>query len=221
MTFLFFIDNDGDGFGSDEQYIDGCEVPEGYADFLDCDDGDSSKYPANTEICDGKDNNCDGQQDEGIKSIMFPDEDGDGIGTDSSFIESCSEEDGYSLEFGDCNDDNANVYPNAEEICDELDNDCNGVVDEGVTSLFFIDNDGDGFGYPTQFVDGCVAPEGYSAVLGDCDDSNPAHFPLQIEVCDEIDNNCDGIVDEGVTILFFLDLDEDGFGDVDEPLEIM
>ena len=85
--------------------------------------------------------------------------------------------------------------------------------------MFFIDNDGDGFGYPTQFVDGCEAPEGYSAVLGDCDDSNSSTFPSAIEVCDEIDNNCDGIVDEGVTILFFLDLDEDGFGDVDEPIE--
>ena len=117
----FFIDNDGDGFGNDEEFTEGCETPEGFLDnFLDCDDGDSSKYPANTEICDGKDNNCDGQQDEGIKNIMFPDEDGDGIGTDSSFIESCSEEDGYSLEFGDCNDDNANVYPNAEETCDEF-----------------------------------------------------------------------------------------------------
>ena len=69
VTSLFFIDTDGDGFGSDEQYIEGCEASEGYADnFLDCDDGDSSKYPANTEICDGKDNNCDGQQDEGIKN---------------------------------------------------------------------------------------------------------------------------------------------------------
>ena len=110
-------------------------------------------------------------------NIMFPDEDGDGIGTDSSFIESCSEEDGYSLE--------SETVMMTMPMCIQMQKRLvmrliitNGVVDEGVTLLFFIDNDGDGFGYPTQFVDGCGTPEGIRQFWEIVMIAIPAHFPL-------------------------------------------
>ena len=75
----------------------------------------------------------------------------------------------------DCNDNDATINPDAQEICDGVDNNCNGQIDEG------FDQDGDGF----------------TTCQGDCNDVNPLINPNAVEVCDGVDNNCNGNIDEG------------------------
>ena len=102
----------------------------------------------------------------------------------------------------------------SEEVCDGLDNDCNGLIDDGVELVFYKDLDGDGYTDGTTSV-GCSAPEGYvlSALLGDCNDEDNQINPGKTEICDGIDNNCDGQIDEGVKLVFYKDLDGDGYTD--------
>ena len=220
VTNLYFLDADGDGFGVDSDFIEACERIDGYSiEFSDCDDTNPLMFPDMEEICDSIDNNCDGMIDEGVLELLFVDADGDGVGVEDVFVEGCSDGNGYSYIFGDCDDSDIDIFPNAEEICDGIDNNCDAQIDEGVLELFFVDNDHDGHGYPSEIIESCFAPYGFSALFDDCDDNDSDTFPTANEICDEVDNNCDGMIDEGVTELFFVDLDEDGFGDLEKPTE--
>ena len=141
-----------------------------------------------------------------VVEYLFPDGDGDG----------------FSAEM-DCDDNNPAIFPGAAEACDGLDNNCDGLVDEGLTVVtFFRDADGDGFGDPADARLSCddAPPAGFVLAGADCDDNNPAIFPGAAEACDGLDNNCDGMVDEGLSIFtFFRDADGDGFGDPAQPLD--
>ena len=156
------IDADGDGYSPPD----------------DCDDSDNTVYPGAHEVCDGKDNDCDGQTDEGLST----DVDGDGHYAPGSCIEPAD----------DCDDSDNTVYPGAPEVCDGKDNDCDGQVDEGLST----DADGDGHYAPGS----CIEP------ADDCDDNDNTVYPGALEVCDSKDNDCDGQVDEGLST----DVDGDG-----------
>jgi hypothetical protein len=119
---------------------------------------------------------------------------------------------------GDCNDTVAAIRPGATELCDGIDNDCDGSVDEGgLTRIWYRDLDEDGFGdaAATQATAcGAPAPPGYVADDRDCDDGNAARFPGNPEICDALDNDCDATVDEGLPQnTYYRDADGDGYGD--------
>lgn len=97
----------------------------------------------------------------------------------------------------DCDDGNANINPDATEVCDGMDNDCNGLVDDGVGFVWYADRDGDGYGDGASTMVACAQPEGFVATDGDCDDDNASINPDATEIFDGIDNNCNGMIDEG------------------------
>lgn len=108
---------------------------------------------------------------------MRPDRDGDGWSGVSEGAER------------DCDDDDAQRHPAADERCNEADDDCDGAVDEGVTIEAFIDADGDGFGQ--QSVPACPGTSGTTLEGGDCDDTSAAARPGAEEVCgDGVDQDC-------------------------------
>ncbi|PTX41436.1 putative secreted protein (Por secretion system target), partial [Christiangramia gaetbulicola] len=188
--------------------IDTCENPgEGYATQAgDCNDNDLSINPGATEVCDGIDNDCDSLIDDDDpdvtgQSTWYADADGDGFGDPNTTLESCGQPEGYVADNTDCNDDwnngGAAINPGATEICDGIDNNCDGQIDEGVsTTTYYVDNDGDGYGVDDAAtnIDTCENPgAGYATQAGDCDDTNNSIYPGAVEIADDgIDQDCDG-----------------------------
>ena len=189
-------DSDGDGYDATE----------------DCDDNNSVIHPGADEICDGVDNNCDGQADEGVTEVFYADRDEDGFGDPSSTAEACEQPPGYVSTGTDCDDGSDATWPGASEQCDGEDNDCDGAVDEEVMFAWYADADGDGFGNPDSQHPTCDPPPGYVTDGTDCDDTEERAHPGREEVCDTVDNDCDGAVDEDVTDTYYRDEDGDGYG---------
>ncbi len=313
LILSFYEDADGDGYGNPLIKKDTCAQPVGYvADNNDCNDANASTHPGATEICDGIDNDCDGQTDEGVTKTYYADADGDGFGNPALSQQACSQPSGYVTTSTDCNDNNAlekpgqvwyadtdndgysngttltqclrptgykaaseliapsgdtndndaAINPGATEICDGIDNNGNGSIDEGVTTTYYADTDGDGFGNPAVSQQACSQPSGYVTTSTDCNDNNALEKPGQVwyadtdndgysngttltqclrptgykaaseliattgdtndndaainpgatEICDGIDNNGNGSIDEGVTTTYYADTDGDGFG---------
>ena len=101
----------------------------------------------------------------------------------------------------DCDDSDAAVHPGAAELCDGIDNDCNDLIDDEdgnvlASTVFYADQDGDGFAGTTQTVKACEKPEGYYATAGDCDDVDRDVWPGAEELCDGLDNDCDGEIED-------------------------
>ena len=190
-------DGDGDGYGEN-----------------DCDDADAATNPGAVEICDGTDNNCDGTVDEGLTSGWYLDADGDGHGNPEDREDACDGVSGRVPTADDCDDTNEAIHPGVDEICDGLDNNCDGSADEGVTLTRYLDTDGDGFGDPESPISTCEAGPGEVDNGEDCDDADGLSHPEATETCDERDNDCDGDTDEGVTQIWYQDIDDDGFGQV-------
>ncbi len=137
---IFYRDADQDGYGNDTLFVNSCRPPRGYTNMVgDCDDGSSKTYPGAIEICDGKDNDCDGQIDEGIVIKRFYlDKDKDGWGSASVYKDTCAQPVGYAIHSTDCNDAKASVYPGALEIKDGLDNDCDGKIDDSAVAAIQV-----------------------------------------------------------------------------------
>ncbi len=196
-----YIDNDGDGFGTPADRITVCDtLPEGYAPTSDdCDDTDTGTHPEALEYCDGADNDCDAATDEDAvdQRTHYRDADLDGFGDNSTERSGCHLPDGYVPYGNDCDDTEPAAYPSADEVCDLIDNDCNGVVDDSEDGLiYYADRDGDGHGDPDDAQYSCTQPDGTSGSPSDCDDTDALIFFGAEEVCDGEDNDCDSIVDE-------------------------
>ena len=159
----------------------------------------------------------------------YEDTDGDGFGNPDKSTQSCTQPEGYVADNTDFDDNNPTAYPNAIEVCNGIDDNGDGTIDEtafdcGVgevcengqcvtATTYYEDNDGDGFGNPNETIQaGNNPPAGYVANNTDCNDNIGAVNPGATEVCDELDNNCNGTADEGVLNTYYLDFDGDDFG---------
>ena len=242
----FFRDADDDGFGVENDFIDSCDsavpgyVPEEENTLFDCLDTDPAVFPGNarneanpngcyldsdndnygdataTEVydlgtdCDDSDpNTFTGSAAFEDSGLCVLDADGDGYGDINVQA---------PFDVGqDCNDSDSMAHPNSIEICDDIDNNCDGVIDEDGAigaPTWYADIDEDGFGNPAYSIQRCAieAPEGYASNGLDCDDYLAEVYPGSDEVCNLMDDDCDGQTDEGVELTFYVDDDGDGFG---------
>src|SRR5688572_10095665 len=160
---------------------------DGYNAGEDCNDADGTVFPGAEEVCDGLDNDCDGEVEN--LGTYYADTDGDGYGDPDSTEQDCSQPQGFVADDGDCDDANAEVHPDAEEACNGVDDNCDGNIDEGVsqgTETYWADVDGDGYGDAAASVEACEQPEGYVQNDDDCDDTTDARNPDAGELCNGI-----------------------------------
>jgi len=196
-------DSDRDGYGDPAVATGACIAPDGTtADATDCDDTEPTANPGAEEICDGIDNDCDAQIDDRDpdteRPTWYADGDGDGYGDASQATVACEAPAGHVAESGDCDDGDSDFYPNApEDDCtDPNDYNCDGAVGAS-------DADGDGY-----------------FACEECDDFNAAINPGATEVCNSLDDDCDGdadLDDDGLVdaTTLYADTDGDGYGDED------
>jgi len=211
----WYRDGDGDSYGAADRAKLAFEQPEGFViNKTDCDDNNDSVHPWIKEREDGLDNNCNGSIDEGFVDILFYiDRDGDGYGDAEESRLERRRPAGYARNNLDCNDLSAEDNPDADEVIDNRDNDCDGSIDEGVNS-YYRDVDGDGFGVLDGAIESLEPVDGYVQNYDDCDDNNVNIFPGANEQFDSVDNDCDGSIDEGFAEReYYRDADGDGFGD--------
>lgn len=218
-----FADEDGDGYARDDaRDVTFCDtVPSGYTTEIgDCDDSERSVAPDALETCNGTDDDCDGEVDEdAIDTAAFsPDVDGDGHGAAAGWVRSCERPEGWVDGFDDCDDARFEVNPDADEVCDTVDNDCDGAVDNDAVDAVtvYADTDGDTHGDPATASTACA----FSGSLDDtdCDDADATTYAGAPELCDEVDNDCDGVPDDEISdIPYYADSDADGYGAEGDP----
>ncbi|MCB9673655.1 MAG: putative metal-binding motif-containing protein [Alphaproteobacteria bacterium] len=222
VSYVQFRDDDGDGFGRDDDSDIYCDALPGFAPVGgDCADDDATVSPVAIDLCDGVDQNCNGLVDEDdVFRFLYFDADGDLAGTDDNVIESCAVVQGFVLVSGDCDDSDPTIGPLIPDVCDGVDQDCDGQVDDdALVTLYFADADGDGSGDPLASVQACAPPSGHVLDDNDCDDTDPGIRPGAADLCDGIDQDCDGAIDEGATfVTYYRDNDQDGFGNPDNTV---
>ncbi|MFH1465245.1 MAG: putative metal-binding motif-containing protein [Pseudomonadota bacterium] len=186
----------------------------------DCDDDDPNINPWALEIWyDGRDPNCDDND---------GDQDGDGFWAEdyearvaASGGSPMAVPSGYE---GDCDDLDRSVYPSADEWCDGVDSDCDGLVDEQAldAATWYTDADADGYGDAATATLTCTQPSGTVSDATDCDDTDAGVNPGALEVCDHVDDDCDGLIDQldpsvADALTWYADADGDSYGDAADP----
>ncbi|SDX37212.1 Putative metal-binding motif-containing protein [Myxococcus xanthus] len=225
---LHTADEDGDGFVSP-----GGPMNRG----TDCDDLRATAFPGAPELCNGLDDNCDGQIETGVvNKVWYLDRDRDSFGRNGPGTEACDPPSELHVEVtGDCDDERADIHPNAVEACNGSDDNCDGRADELFTegpgalgtactefcngtyacndaqtgtvcvgtpsTPLYADADSDGEGEKDSAPVGELCPDAPMPSMmadntRDCDDADPGTNTLATEVCDGLDNDCDGQVDE-------------------------
>jgi hypothetical protein len=229
--FSFYPDCDGDGFGSltgaamlacGASVVMNCNGHVAVFDHSDCNDMNAMINAAQSEVCDGLDDNCNGLTDEGLPvAVYYPDCDGDGFGSSSAtgsapvcgpvVLPSCN---GHRevTSHTDCNDTNAMINPSVAEVCNGIDDNCNGAIDDGLMFYdFYPDTDHDGYGATTGALHTCnpSIPAGYLADNTDCCDTDAHAYPGETALystprtgCGGFDYNCDGVADGDSTIAY-------------------
>ncbi|MCS6917234.1 MAG: MopE-related protein [Chitinophagales bacterium] len=134
----------------------------------------------------------------GSAQRYYQDNDGDGFGNVNSWVLAASQPLGYVADSSDCNDTNAAIHPQAGELCNGVDDNCNGTADEGLLTRFYADADGDGYGNVSVYLVSCTLPSGYVTDSSDCNDGNAAIHPQAGELCNGVDDNCNGTADDGI-----------------------
>ena len=164
----------------------------------DCNDNNINVNPGITEACNYLDDNCNNQTDEGAKITFYRDADTDTYGNYSVLFQACTAPLGYVANSTDCNDGNNAIKPLAAEVCNNVDDNCNNITDEGVRLDLYSDTDYDGYGNPNNITGGCSVSAGYVLNNLDCNDRNFSIKPNATEICNNADDDCDGQTDEGV-----------------------
>ena len=217
----YYADEDNDGFGDAASSVSDCEHPLGYViDNTDCNDNNAEEFPGAVWYADldgdgfgDADNtltqclqptdyvsdstDCDDTDEDILGALTYYiDADGDGFGENGSVgVVACEAPNDHVLNDDDCDDNNNAIHPNAVEICDGFDNNCNGQEDEGLTmQTWYSDSDGDTFGDPDMSIMHCDQPAGYVLDNTDCDDTDENINPDATEITgNTIDENCDGL----------------------------
>lgn len=200
---LWCRDEDEDGFGNENNCVLDCEQPTGFvlaALGFDCNDARPDIHPDAEEVCDeeGLDEDCDPET---LRppTRRFRDADMDGSGDPDIFVETCLPQEGFVENDDDCDDENPELHRN---------------------SVWFADTDRDGYGTmdEQQRVVQCLRPTGFSSVNTDCDDRRAEAYPGANERCNDLDDNCNQQIDEGLPLfVFYVDNDGDTYGDTDAP----
>jgi hypothetical protein len=216
VQLTFYRDVDGDGFGDTSMTTMGCTLVSGYAfNPGDCAPMDPAVHPGATESCDSIDNDCDGMTDPGCgcitgRSQQCGQSDGMGGFTDAGECaigtQTC-----VSGMWSDC----AGAVLATTEVCNRLDDDCDGTVDDGVDVVCFVDGDNDGYAPAGSMPQSqCPSPDpardafghcafGYTsraptdATNTDCADSRIEVNPQSTEICNGLDDDCNGSIDDG------------------------
>ncbi len=183
-------------------------------DAVDCDDANAAIYPGAIELCDNLDSDCD-------KSLVdaFTD-------TDKDAVPDCidpDDDDDAEADGTDCAPLNKAVNHSIVEVCNNVDDDCSGVVDDGYAadaSTWYLDADKDGIGVSSGVTSACKQPTGYASVAGDCNDADKNVKPGAGETCDGRDEDCDGAIDDKDAdsppvdgLDWYFDADSDTYGD--------
>lgn len=225
---IWYFDADLDGFGDSTTALTACFAPLGYIlNGSDCDDTNPFDTLAYVESCNAIDDDCDGLIDDFDGDIIgqliwYADMDADGVGDFANNTVACFAPDHFVDNYGDCNDADAGVTHGSPEVCNTVDDDCDGLIDDADAdvsgrSWYFMDADGDGFGNQLTAALFCFGASGYVIDSTDCNDASPTIFPIATEICDGIDNNCNGLIDDAdPTIvgqsIWYADVDGDGYG---------
>ncbi len=226
-VFTWYQDSDGDSYGNAEVTQQSSTQPPGYiSNATDCNDGNAAVHPGAIEVCNGIDDDCNGltdNADPGItgQTIWYADTDGDGYGDPGVSTPACNQPPDYVSNNDDCNDTDISItiqtlwyadtdndgYGNTAVTtlsCNQPegyvsnDNDCddsNNAITVGM--IWYADEDNDGYGNAVITKSACNQPTGYVGNDDDCNDAKGKIYPGATEVCNGVDDDCDGQTDEG------------------------